>query len=192
MTSKTPTNNEKGSELTRSDDVVETSLTPAMETTSISHEPTPPPAAFWSPSPQSLPTTLTRSVEILGVATDCWVQLFGDRIMFGVSQLRGKVGTMISCQVEDSGIIDGTATRFTIEVLLGKRDDDMLGVYARRILDQLLQLRTSLQDACPPILLAISLQPQTQQDPEMFKGIVDTVVQMYQEAVRTASSSSAV
>lgn len=105
--------------------------------------------------------------------------------MLGVSQLQGRVGTFVSCQAEES-VIDG-GIRFNISVLLGKRNDDMLGVYARRVMDRILKLRTSLQDASPPLLLAISLEPQKEKDPAMFSAIVDVLVQLYQEAIQTAS-----
>ncbi|KAI2496620.1 hypothetical protein MHU86_17879 [Fragilaria crotonensis] len=100
-----------------------------------------------SPLPQFLPVTLTRSFEIMGIVTDCWVQLFNDQIVIGVSQLGGKVGTYVLCQVEETPL--DSKPRFHISTLLGKRDDAMLEVYARRITERIASLRKSRSDPVP-------------------------------------------
>lgn len=51
-------------------------------------------------------------------------------------------------------------------------------------------VRTSLQDACPPILHAVSLKPEMEKDPAMFNAIVDVLLQLYQEAIQLATSSA--
>mmetsp|Transcript_17840 Transcript_17840/g.29516 ORF Transcript_17840/g.29516 Transcript_17840/m.29516 type:complete len:164 (-) Transcript_17840:860-1351(-) len=139
------------------------------------------------PFPQHLPATIIRSYEIMGVPTDCWVQLFGDQIVVGVSQLQGKVGTYCLCQVEETAL-DNT-TRFHVSTLLGsKRDDVLLEVYARRVTEQIAALRTSRSDAMPAVLLGISLKPEGK-DPKMFTEIVNILVKLYSEAVKKVAES---
>jgi hypothetical protein len=139
------------------------------------------------PFPQHLPTTIIRAYEIMGIPTDCWVQLFGDQIVVGVSQLEGKVGTYCLCQVEETAL--DNHTRFHVSTLMGsKRDDVLLEVYARRVTQQIAALRASRADAMPAVLLGISLKPEGK-DPKMFTEIVNILVNLYTEAVKKVASS---
>jgi hypothetical protein len=140
-----------------------------------------------SPLPQYLPVTLTKSYEVMGIMTDCWVQLFGDQIVLGVSQLQGKVGTYILCQVEETAL--DSKTRFQISTLMGKRDDALLEVYARRVTEKIAAMRVSRADPAPPVLLGISLKPESSKDPKMFTEIVDILVKLYTEAIKSAVAS---
>lgn len=136
------------------------------------------------PTSRSIPTFLTRSYTIGGIDTDCLVQLFGDRILLGVSQLDGKLGTWITCHVEET-VMDSN-TRFRIDVLLGNREDPLTAVYARRITERIASLRKSNADTCPPVLLGISIQDR---DPKVFSAVVDLLIKLYLEAVLVACSS---
>jgi hypothetical protein len=150
-------------------------LTTALEASTV-------PEVF--PVAKSLPTSISRSYQVMGVDTDCFVQLFGDHIVLGVSQLGGgKIGTFVSCQVEET-VMDNT-TRFNVNVLLGKRDDPLVQVYARRITEKIAAMRASRADICPPVLLGISI---TRTDPEMFTSLIDVLVNLYKEAIQIASS----
>lgn len=133
-----------------------------------------------SPLPQYLPVTLTRSYGIKGIVTDCWVQLFNDQIVIGVSQLDGRVGTYILCQVEQTAL--DSKPRFNISTVLGKRDDALMEVYARRITERIASLRASSSDPVPPVLLGISLKEESK-DRDMFMEIVDVLVKLYSEAI---------
>jgi hypothetical protein len=133
---------------------------------------------------RSVPTFLTRSYTIGGIDTDCLVQLFGDRILLGVSQLDGKLGTWITCHVEET-VMD-SKTRFRVDVVLGNREDPLMAVYARRLTEQIASLRKSSADPCPPVLLGISIRDR---DPKVFLAVVDLLVKLYREAVLVASSS---
>lgn len=135
-----------------------------------------------TPLPQHLPVTVIKSYEVLGVATDCWVQLFGDQIVLGVSQLEGKVGTYILVQVEETAL-DNT-TRFNISTLLGKRDDPLWEVYARRVTEKIAGMRASRAEVMPPVLLGISLKPKEGKDPKMFTEIVDVLANLYSDAIK--------
>jgi Proteasome assembly chaperone 3 len=139
-----------------------------------------------SPLPQHLPVTLTRSYEIMGIPTDCWVQLFRDQIVLGVSQLQGKVGTYILCQVEETPL--DSKSRYNIATLMGKRDDALLEVYARRLTEKIAAMRVSPSDPVPPVLLGISLKPEGK-DPKMFHAIVDISVNLYAEAIRNVATT---
>mmetsp|Transcript_49440 Transcript_49440/g.73679 ORF Transcript_49440/g.73679 Transcript_49440/m.73679 type:complete len:156 (-) Transcript_49440:89-556(-) len=139
-----------------------------------------------APVGNALPTFLNRSFELQGKSTHFLVQLFSDQILIVISQLEGgKVGTWISCEVEE--LVLDSKSRFNVNVLLGQRgrDDPLLGVYARRITEQIAKLRSSRADVCPPILLGISI---LDNEGQTFSAIVDVVLDLYKEAVRTAST----
>ena len=109
----------------------------------------------------------------MGIRTDCWVQLFGDQIVVGVSQLQGKIGTYCLCQVEETAL--DNKTWFHVETLMGsKRDDILLEVYARRVTEQIAGLRASRADPMPAVLLGISLKPEAK-DPKMFSEIHQSI-----------------
>ena len=142
-------------------------------------------SAQGTPIPNDLPVFLSKSFEIQSAPTHLWVQLFADQIVMGCSQLEGgKIGTFIHIDIEET-MIDNK-TRYHIQTLLGKRDDALLGVYARRILEQIASLRTSRSQLCPPLLLGISLKEQGK-DPKVFTAIVDLAVKLYKEAVQIAA-----
>lgn len=136
------------------------------------------------PHRSSVPTTLTRSYSVNSVPTDIWVQLFSDRIMCGVSQVNTKVGTFLSCHIDES-IIDNRI-RFIVTPLLGKRNDAVLEVFCRQVTEQIAALRTTAAAACPPVLMGISLK---NKDPETFRILIELVVKLYKEAIAIASSS---
>lgn len=113
------------------------------------------------------------------------MQLFGDQIVLGVSQLQGKVGTYILVQVEETALDNNT--RFNISTLLGKRDDPLLEVYARRVTEKIAGMRASRSDVMAPVLLGISLKPKEGKDPKMFAEIVDVLVNLYSDAIKNVS-----
>lgn len=136
------------------------------------------------PHPSSVPTTLTRSFSVNSVPTDVWVQLFADRIVFGITQINTKVGTFLSCHIDES-IIDNRI-RFTVTPLLGKRNDAVLEVFCRQVTERIASLRTTAAAVCPPVLLGISLK---NTDPDTFRTLVDLMVNLYKDAIAIASSS---
>ena len=139
------------------------------------------------PHPNGIPKTLTRSFLVLGVETDAWVQLFSDRIFIGVSQLDCKVGTYLMCEAERSET-NPKQTDYHISTLLGNREDAMLGVYARTITERIQAFQESLSEGeitKPPILLlGISLDKEKGKSPEMFRNLVNILVDMYVDAVK--------
>jgi len=133
----------------------------------------------------SVPTTMSRSYTVHGISTDIWVQLFADRIVLGVSQLGGKVGNFLLCQADQSEI-NPRAVEFQVTNLLGAREDPLLAVYARRITERIVQVRPpSPAESYPTILLGISVDKERGKDPEMFRSLVDLLVQLYVDSTQT-------
>jgi hypothetical protein len=136
-----------------------------------------------NPIPNYLPVTLEECHNIQNIITDCWVQLFRDMIVVGVSQLPGgKVGTFVLCQVEE--ITFDSKIRCQTSTVLGVRDDTVIWeVYARRLTERLAMLRKSHSDIMPSVLLGISLQKDTSQDTSMFSDVIEVLVSLYKKAV---------
>ena len=144
------------------------------------------------PLPQYLPTTLTRSYRILGIETDSFCQVFQDRLVVGVSQLDGKIGTYILCQAMQSQV-NPTSVDFTLTTVLGNREDAMLGVYARRLTERVLQESgsTTHRKGHLSILLGISLKEDKKADPDMFRDVVEVLVELVREALQGTTSTTA-
>ena len=134
------------------------------------------------PMPQGIPTTLTRCYNIAGTETDCLVQLFGDRTLFGISQLDGKLGTWVTCAIEESEM--NSCISFHVEVVLGQREDPLIGVYARHLAESISKLK--IRDPSPPLLLGISIKDR---DPKVFTVLIDLLVQLYKDALITVGGN---
>mmetsp|Transcript_10765 Transcript_10765/g.16517 ORF Transcript_10765/g.16517 Transcript_10765/m.16517 type:complete len:165 (+) Transcript_10765:141-635(+) len=145
-----------------------------------------------SASPQrcDVPMTVIRTYEIMSIKTEFWVQLFGDQIIFGVSQLGGRVGTMVLCQVEEQTPTYSKKNSFNVSTLLGGAGrDELLQVYARGITERIADMRTSRADPMPAILLHISLSKQNEKDPMMFNLVIETAVKIYKKAIQQVTPS---
>jgi len=159
------------------------------------------------PHPSSIPKSMTRSFLVLQVPTDAWVQIFADRIVMGVSQLEGKIGTYLLCEAVTSPT-NLRQTEFHLSTLLGNRTDDssaMMGVYARTLMERLRKYHESNNndnnnnnnnnyaldegsDTRPTVLLlGISLDKEKGTDPKMFQSIIDILVDMYVDVTRDQS-----
>lgn len=149
----------------------------------------------FTPSVASLPTTVLRSYTVKSIPTDVMIQLFADRISIIVTQMNGRVGTLLSVSVEDS-VIDMSRT-YNISTLLGRRDDAMVDVLARQVAEQIAKLggeRPGMgggegSAVCPPIVLGIALKKEASKDPSILRAVVGCLVETYQEAVRLAGGS---
>lgn len=137
------------------------------------------------PLPEHLPVTLTRSFFIQDQPTDCFVQLFQDQVIVGLSQLDGKIGTWISCEMDNNQVLMGKPS-FTVQTLLGSSAEGE--VYARRFTEQLASLRASTADSMPAILLGISLQKNCIDNAERFHHVVETLVKLYQDAIQLVAT----
>lgn len=139
--------------------------------------------------PAFLPRTLSRSYTIDSIPTHFWIQLFHDRVVFGISQLAGgKIGTFLLCQAHQNEI----STRkvdYEITPLLGAgRDDPLLDVYGRLLVEKISSHATLSRQT---VVLGISLLHQkgnenkegNKHDPKMMKCIIDLAMQLYQDAL---------
>ena len=150
------------------------------------------PAPALIASSKSLPTTKIRSYTIRSVQTDIMVQLFSDRIFLSVTQLSGKLGSLLSVSVEDS-VIDNSRT-YNVSTLLGRRDDATSEVMGRQIAERIAALGGNkpgmggVGAVCPPILLGFALKKQAEGDPAVFRTIVELLLQTYKEAIAAAAA----
>ena len=150
------------------------------------------PAPALSASSKSLPTALIRSYSIQSIQTDIMVQLFSDRIFLSVTQLSGKLGSLLSVSVEDS-VIDNSRT-YNVSTLLGRRDDATSEVMGRQIAERIAALGGNKPGmggggaVCPPILLGFALKKQAEGDSAVFRAIVELLLQTYKEAIAAAAA----
>lgn len=96
------------------------------------------------PDVRSLPTTIQRIVssagkggsnaEDAGFITDLFLQLYQDRVFVVLSQYAGKIGSILQVTIEKS-VIDNSKTYDVVNLLGSKRDDGILELYARRLLE---------------------------------------------------------
>ncbi len=107
--------------------------------------------------PQKKTSFLNKS----GVRTDIVCTSFSDHHFVVISQVR-KFGTLIKAWVDRHG--DSSGTTFEMNVLLGKRDDTLLMVYARQIIERISHFSDK------PLLLAIALQGPVDPDGDGDEG----------------------
>lgn len=112
--------------------------------------------------------TRTLTNPSTGVATEIICNSFADRHFFVISQTR-KFGSLVSAWSEER--LDGSGRQTLTRVLQGKRDDELVEVYAK-------QLSARLGDPTRPLLLAIGLDERGR-DPETFHAVLKTVGEMH-------------
>ena len=143
------------------------------------------------PSSLSLPITLQISRLINGVPTDFVLQRFSDRTVVLITQ-SGRIGTYISCSLEDYGVIDGSAKTYQISVLLGKRDDTFAEVCARQMQENIVKFEMGSDNAggfgasglVPSLLLGITLEKA--QTTECMQELIATVMDLYSRSTGAA------
>mmetsp|Transcript_10952 Transcript_10952/g.14263 ORF Transcript_10952/g.14263 Transcript_10952/m.14263 type:complete len:169 (+) Transcript_10952:14-520(+) len=101
------------------------------------------------------------------VQTDIVVQAFSDRIFIIISQMN-KVGNLLFATSE-VGSLD--AKHFDVRVLLGRRDDPLLMLYARQLIEQI----SSGSDL--PLLLSISIT-EDGRGADFFQAIINSVLKL--------------
>jgi hypothetical protein len=135
-----------------------------------------------SPHPSSIPRTMVKSYQIDGIATDLWVQVFRERLVFGVSQYKGSIGNFVMCEPTQSPI-NMKQVHYEVTNLLGAREEPVLNVYAQQLCEKIISIR----DAGEPLLtivLGISLHKEKGKEPSMFRAILDLLGRLYQDALQ--------
>lgn len=139
-----------------------------------------------------------------GVETSLILQLFSDRIFISVTQLSGKVGSLLSCNVEES-IVDNSTT-YHVKTLLGtgsarssggERSISIREVFVRRLAESITKHTRKVagvgentiiggaEDGTGPIqplLVGFGLKPTCSDlSVESFNSLVDAAMDLYLE-----------
>ena len=93
-----------------------------------------------------------------------------------------KVGNWCLCQAEQSEV-NHKSIDFSINTVLGDRKDAMIGVYARRITELVIQRQLIPGSNYMAVFLGISLKDKGT-DREMFQQVVNVLVDMIAEALK--------
>mmetsp|Transcript_30269 Transcript_30269/g.51186 ORF Transcript_30269/g.51186 Transcript_30269/m.51186 type:complete len:130 (-) Transcript_30269:521-910(-) len=112
------------------------------------------------------PAQLHHLITVDGESTDIISTVYSDRIFVIISQL-DKFGTLLKAWSEprsDGGML------FQVSTLLGKRDDPLLHIYARQIIERMAQVTQK------PLLLAIALKPECR-SADNFQTILNELFQ---------------
>ena len=109
-----------------------------------------------------VPPTVTHAATICGVPTRIVLTAYSNRIMVVVTQ-NENMGTLLLAQNDNPMSASGAC--YSVRVLLGKRDDEDIEVYART----LIELITKRAPDAGSLLLAISIK---EHSPEMFRGVL--------------------
>lgn len=157
----------------------------------------------YRPKSSSLPTTLVRTISIHSDGdTELVIQLFSDRTFLSVTQLNGKLGTLLVCNVEES-VIDNSTT-YNIKTLLGtgvSRGSSLDGdtevalreVFVRQVAERILKYSRSAagvgentilgedgSSSFPPLVVGLGLKSFDRED---FQKIVEAAMELYVEAM---------
>lgn len=198
------------------------------EKLSPKQSPTPKQKIQCRPLSSSLPTSLVRTVQLesdgdndekITVPTTIILQMFSDRIFLSVTQLSGKMGSMLVCNVEES-IIDNSTT-YHISTLLGtgvargngssvEQEISLREVYVRRLAERIVlharkmagvgegTILGGAEDGSgpiPPLVVGLGLRPNKggkRMSVESFNTIVDAAVGLYEEGWKICHSGGMV
>ena len=159
----------------------------------------------YQPSSSSLPTSLIRTITLgdAEVETTLILQLFSDRIFISITQLSGKVGSLLLCNVEES-IVDNSTT-YNVRTLLGTgvasrcggadREVSIREVFVRRLAERIVihtrkmhgvsetTILGGAEDGTGPIaplLVGVGLKPGSSNlSVESFNVLVDAAMELY-------------
>ena len=178
------------------------------------------------PKLSSLPTSLVRTIQLAEnngenanndnsnqatIPTTIILQLFSDRIFLSITQLSGKMGSLLVCNVEES-IIDNSTT-YHVSTLLGtgvargsgssaEQEVALREVCVRRLAERIVlharkmagvgesTILGGAEDGMgpiPPLVVGLGLKANRggqRLSPESFNTIVDTAVELYEEGWR--------
>ena len=118
--------------------------------------------------PNTAPPAIQAIAEINGVPTTLHIQAFSDRYLVCVSQVN-KLGTIVAAKAEKTR--EGGPLAYDVRTLLGKRDDELLEVLARRLIADI----AAKQGTGRALLLTIALGPEAGADGAALKQLYEFV-----------------
>ncbi len=173
----------------------------------------------YQPSSSSLPTSLIRTITLGDeeVETTLILQLFSDRIFISITQLSGKVGSLLTCNVEES-IVDNSTT-YNVRTLLGtgvasrgggggEREVSIREVFVRRLAERIVRHTRKMagvsettilggaEDGVGPIaplLVGVGLKPGCSDlSIDSFNVLVDAAMELYLDGWKISNAGSMV
>ncbi|KAL9188685.1 hypothetical protein ACHAXT_007063 [Thalassiosira profunda] len=172
----------------------------------------------YRPKVSSLPTSLVRTIDLAtddggdAVPTTIVLQLFSDRTFLSITQLSGKMGSLLNCTVEES-IIDNSTTYHVGTLLGGSSDDQEVAfreVCVRRLAERMVGYARTLagvkegtilggaEDGTGPILplvVGLGLRPSKigkRMSVESFNKMIDAAIALYEEGWRISHAGAMV
>ena len=151
------------------------------------------------PHTSAVPTSISRSYNIYGIPTHAFCQVFSDRFVLGVTQLRtkdktsssGHIGSWVLCEASRSEI-DPKQVDYELSTLLGGATRagirDEKEIYARRIAERLLE-KKSLPGGTDRIVLLLGISllqiptASSFSSIDRFKTLVEVLVELVEEAL---------
>ena len=110
-------------------------------------------------------TNSTSVTNAKGIVTNITCTSYTDRHFVIITQTQ-KFGSLLTAWAEDR--LDGLSKSYESHVLIGKRDDDLLNVFAKQIMQRI------ASQSNKPLLLSIALDEQGR-DPETFNAVLDAL-----------------
>lgn len=186
----------------------------------------PPSSRSFRPKASALPTSLVRTFQLKSddvdddgtpevIPSTVIIQLFSDRIFISISQLSGKMGSLLVCNVEES-IVDNSTT-YHISTLLGtgtsrggggrpEQEVSLREVCVRRLAERIVSHARRMAGVregailggaengtspIPPLVVGLGLRPNKSGKNlsfESFNAIIDTTIELYEEGWKICRS----
>jgi len=167
----------------------------------------------YRPKSSSLPTSLVSTIQLDNNDTTIILQLFADRIFISITQLSGKMGSLLHCTVEES-IIDNSTT-YNVSTVLGtgtarggNADNEVAfrEVYVRRLAEKIVlhtrkmagvsetTILGGLEDGSGPIptlVVGLGLRPSKdgkRMSVDSFNTLVDAAMGLYEEGWKISNA----
>lgn len=159
---------------------------------------------LYRPKSTSLPTSLVRTIQVDDNDTTLILQLFSDRIFISITQLSGKMGSLLHCTVDES-IIDNSTT-YNVSTVLGTgaasgqnadQEVSLREVYVRRLAERIVLHARKMAGvsegtilggaengagSIPTLVVGLGLKPSKERmSVEGFNTLVDASMTLYEE-----------
>ena len=166
----------------------------------------------YRPKSSSLPTSLVSTIQLDNNDTTIILQLFADRIFISITQLSGKMGSLLHCTVEES-IIDNSTT-YNVSTVLGtgtarggNADNEVAfrEVYVRRLAEKIVlhtrkmagvsetTILCGLEDGSglPTLVVGLGLRPSKdgkRMSVDSFNTLMDAAMGLYEEGWKVSNA----